>query len=148
MKTMQRILHATDFSPASGAAFTRAVEMARESRAELVVAHVLAPVAPLVSDGYISPKVYDDLQKSARAQAQKQLDALVARAKKAGARASGLLLEGVAFSQIVRAARARRASLIVMGTHGRSGLARLFLGSVAERVVATARCPVLTVRGR
>ncbi len=59
-----------------------------------------------------------------------------------------MLLEGVAHEQIVRAARARRADLIVVGTHGRSGLARFFLGSVAGRVVATATCPVLTVRGK
>ncbi|MGH2628444.1 MAG: universal stress protein, partial [Anaerolineales bacterium] len=55
-----------------------------------------------------------------------------------------MLLEGTPADRIVRAARSRRADLIVMGTHGRGGLAKLFLGSVAERVVATARCPVLT----
>ncbi len=59
-----------------------------------------------------------------------------------------MLLEGVADDQIIRAARRRKADLIVIGTHGRMGLARLFLGSVASRVVAGAKCPVLTVRGR
>ena len=63
-------------------------------------------------------------------------------------RAKAVLLEGVAHEQIVRAARARRADLIVVGTHGRSGLARFFLGSVAGRVATMATCPVLTVRGR
>jgi nucleotide-binding universal stress UspA family protein len=63
-------------------------------------------------------------------------------------RASGTLLEGVAHEQIIRVARSKRAEVIVMGTHGRSGLAKLFLGSVAGRVVAAATCPVLTVRGR
>ena len=76
------------------------------------------------------------------------LDALVSKAKKAGARARGLLLEGVAWEQLVHTARARKANLIVMGTHGRTGLARLFLGSVAERVVGSAPCPVLTVRAK
>jgi universal stress protein A len=57
-------------------------------------------------------------------------------------------VEGVAHEQIARIARARRCDLIVMGTHGRTGVARFFLGSVAARVAATAPCPVLTVRGR
>ena len=60
----------------------------------------------------------------------------------------GLLVEGVPHEQIVRLARSKRADVVVMGTHGRSGLAKLFLGSVAGRVVAAAPCPVLTVRGR
>jgi len=54
----------------------------------------------------------------------------------------------VADEQIVRAARSKKADVIVLGTHGRTGLARLFLGSVASRVVTAAPCPVLTVRGR
>ena len=62
-------------------------------------------------------------------------------------RSKTLLLEGVADQQIIRAARLKKADLIVIGTHGRTGLARLFLGSVASRVVAGARCPVMTVRG-
>ena len=63
-------------------------------------------------------------------------------------RARGLLLEGVAHDQIVRAARRKKADLLVLGTHGRTGVARFFLGSVAGRVVASAPCPVLTVRGK
>jgi glycine betaine transporter len=59
-----------------------------------------------------------------------------------------LLLEGVPHVQITRAARSRRADLIVLGTHGRTGLAKFFLGSVASRVVSTATCSVLTVRGK
>jgi len=59
-----------------------------------------------------------------------------------------LLAEGPAHEEIVRIAKRKRADLVVMGTHGRSGLAKLFLGSVAGRVVAAAPCPVLTVRGK
>jgi nucleotide-binding universal stress UspA family protein len=54
----------------------------------------------------------------------------------------------VTHEQIVRAAKRQRVGIIVMGTHGRTGVARFFLGSVAARVAATAPCPVLTVRGR
>jgi nucleotide-binding universal stress UspA family protein len=142
------ILHPTDFSPASRPAFVHALALAREEGAELLIVHALATVMPLASEGYMSPKTYDDLQRSMRAQAQKQLDGLLAKAKTARVRARGLLYEGVAADAIARAARAKRAKLIVMGTHGRTGLRRLFMGSVAERVVGTAPCPVLTVRGK
>ena len=142
------ILHPTDFSPSSRPAFNHALALAREQRAELWIVHVLPTVMPMVGEGYMSPKTFDDLQRSMRAQAQKQLDRLVAKAKAARVRARGVLYEGVAADAIARAARAKRAKLIVMGTHGRTGLTRLFMGSVAERVVGTAPCPVLTVRGK
>ena len=145
---VRRILHPTDFSQASRAAFARAVADARAGRAELLVAHVLPAVTPFVGDGYVSPSTYSDMEASIRAYGQKELDKLVAKAKAAGARVRGLLLEGTAADAIVRTARSARADVIVMGTHGRTGLARLFMGSVVERVVGTAPCPVLTVRGK
>ena len=148
MSRIRCIVHPSDFSRASGAAFAKAVEMAKTNRAELLVVHVLTPVIPMVGDGYVSPKVYEEIEATARAQAQKQLDRLVAGAKKAGVRARGLLAQGVPHEQITRAARSKRADLVVIGTHGRTGLAKFFLGSVAGRVVSTARCPVLTVRGK
>ena len=61
---------------------------------------------------------------------------------------SSLLLKGMAHDQIVRAAKNRRTDLIVIGTHGRTGITKLFMGSVAGRVVSTASCPVMTVRGK
>ena len=145
---IRRVLHPSDFSKASSAAFKKAVEMAKADRAELMVVHVVNPIVPVVGEGYVSPKMYEDVAESTRAWAQKQLDKLLAKAKQAGARAKGLVLEGVAHEQIVRFAKSKRVDLVVLGTHGRSGLAKLFLGSVAERVVASATCPVLTVRGR
>ncbi len=142
------ILHPSDFSGASRAAFRKAIEMARSSRAELLIAHVLSPIVPVPGDGYVSPQMYDQLASSSRAWAQKRLDAVVTAAKKARVRARGFLLEGAPSEEIVRFARARRVEIIVLGTHGRKGLAKLFVGSVAERVVAAATCPVLTVRGK
>jgi len=144
----RRVVHPTDFSAASGAAFKKAVEMAKADRAELLLVHVLNPVMPVPGDGYISPKVYDEIAASTRAWAGRQLDRLLKKGRAAGARVQGVLLEGVPHEQIVRFARSRRAAVVVMGTHGRSGLAKLFLGSVAGRVVTAAPCPVLTVRGR
>ena len=145
---IRRILHPTDFSPASGAAFTRALDEARANKASLVIAHVLAPAIPMASDGYVSPSVYEDMMEASRAWGQKQLNRLLARARKAHVSARGLLLEGVGHDQSGRAAKRQKADLVVIGTHGRTGMARFFLGSVAARVTATAPCPVLTVRGR
>lgn len=144
MTRIKRILHPTDFSAASRPAFARAVDLAKENRAELALVHVLSPIVPLAGDGYISPQAYENLQATVQTQARRQLEALAGKAKKAGARVTSQLLEGTAWDAIGRAAR--RADLIVMGTHGRSGLAKLLMGSVAERVVGTAPCPVMTVR--
>jgi len=145
---MRRIFHPSDFSSASNAALRKAIQMAKASRGQLLIAHVISPVVPVAGEGYISPKDYDESATSNRAWARKKLATLLAQIKRAGVRASGTILEGVAHEQIVRFARSKRVDLIVMGTHGRSGLAKLFLGSVAGRVVGAASCPVLTVRSR
>jgi nucleotide-binding universal stress UspA family protein len=148
MSRIRRVMHPTDFSRASTPAFKRAVEMAKGNHAELLLVHVMVPAVPLMGDGYVSPKVYEDLETAARSAAQKQIRKLVDRAKQAGARVKGLLLEGVAHERIAQAARSRKADLVVIGTHGRTGFAKLFLGSVASRVLAVSPCPVLTVRGK
>lgn len=148
MSRLRRIIHPTDFSRASSAAFSRAVAMAKADRADLLLVHVMALAVPMVGDGYISPSVYEDLEASARKHAEKRLAALKDKARASGVKVSLVLLEGVAHEQIVRAAKSKKADLIVIGTHGRTGFAKLFLGSVASRVVTAAPCPVLTVRGR
>lgn len=141
-------MHATDFSRASTPAFKRAVGMAKADRAQLIIVHAMAPPALALSgEGYVSPRLYEDLAASARAQAQKHLDGIVAKARRAGARTTGLLVEGVPHERVARAARSKKADLLVIGTHGRTGLAKFFLGSVATRLIGTAPCPVLTVRG-
>ena len=143
------VLHPTDFSKASTAAFTRSLAEARDNRSELVLVHVLSPVIPMAAgEPPLRPSVYQRMNESARAWAQKQMDRLLAKAKAARVRARAVLLEGVTHEQIVRVAKRQRADMIVMGTHGRTGVARFFLGSVAARVTAAAPCPVLTVRGR
>ena len=148
MRAFRRVLYASDFSRASKPAFARAIDLAKLNRAELTIVHVLSRAVPYVGEGYALPQVYDQMFADVRSQAQKQLDRLRAKAKASGVRAKGLLLEGIPPDRIVRTARSRRADLIVMGTHGHTGLARLIPGSVASRVVATAPCPVLTVRGK
>lgn len=146
------ILLATDFSPASGPALRRALEMAGGERSPLLIAHVLEPPVPFSPDGYVLPRVYDELAGAMRADAEKRMRGMLARARKAGVRARGLLLRGAPHEAIVRAARSHRAGRVVVGTHGRRGFSRFFLGSVAARVVAASPCPVLVVpagaRGR
>ena len=144
----RRIVHATDFSPASRRAFAEAVTLARANRAELVLMHVVDTTVPVVEDAYVSARAVERLITSARTDAAKRLDALVRKARSAGVRARGELLDGNPRDAIARAARRKGADLLVVGTHGRTGLRKLFLGSVAERIVGTAHCPVLTVRGR
>jgi nucleotide-binding universal stress UspA family protein len=148
MSRLRRILHPSDFSRASGAAFKRALAMAKADHATLLLVHVLTPPVLMAGDGYMSPRIYEDLEASARSYAQKRLAALRAKTRKAGVKAATFLLDGVAHERIARAAKSKKADLIVIGTHGRTGLAKLFLGSVASRVLAAARCPVMTVRGK
>ena len=78
------ILHATDFSPASRAAFAKAIELARRDRAPLVIAHVMTPPLPMLGDGYVSPATWDEIDRSYRQASQKKLNAVVARARAAG----------------------------------------------------------------
>ena len=144
MKRARRILHATDFSRASRPAFARALALAKQDRARLCLLHVLVPPSPFLGDKL--PPSYLELEARARRQAERQLAALVALAKKAGVRIEAQLTDGVPSEEILRAARRQRADLIVIGTHGRTGLGRIFMGSVAERVLGRATSPVLTVR--
>jgi nucleotide-binding universal stress UspA family protein len=147
MKRIRQVLYATDFSAASRRALDTAMALAKSQNAKLTIVHVLAPIV-LVPEQYLDAVTIDQLQKQARQWSTRQLAALATRAKKAGVKASVVLREGDAPDQIVRACRSTKSDLIVMGTHGRRGLQKFFLGSVAERVVRAAPCPVVTVRGK
>jgi nucleotide-binding universal stress UspA family protein len=103
---------------------------------------------PVVPEQYIGGATLDQLNADARRWSQRQLAKLAEKAKKAGVRAVSLIMEGEPARQIIRAARSKRADIIVVGTHGRTGLNKFFVGSVAQRVVVTAPCPVVTVRGK
>jgi nucleotide-binding universal stress UspA family protein len=146
MSRMRRILFASDFSRASGKAFKTAVTMAKANGATLTILHVIVPFMPILPEQYINPDTWREIDIRARQWSQRKLGTLTKSAKKAGVRVVGLLLEGDPAQQITRAARSKRADLLVVGTHGRTGLTKFFVGSVAGRVVATASCPVVTVR--
>ena len=143
------IVYPTDFSAASTPAFNEAIRLAKTHGATLLVLHVVNPLMPPdIGKWDISPPTYRQLRQAWRAWALNQLNRLTARARAARVRSTLTLREGPAAVEIARLARARRATMIVMGTHGRSGLGRAVLGSVAARVLTLAPCPVVTVRGR
>jgi nucleotide-binding universal stress UspA family protein len=138
------ILLATDFSEASTAAFAQAMRFARAEGARLLIAHAFQERS-LPSLGYASMPAFEQWNGELRQLAEKNLSWLIGRARAEGVAVEPLLLEGFPDEAIVEAARAHHADLVVLGTHGRRGAARFFLGSVAGRVAAMAPCPVLTV---
>jgi len=141
---VKRIVCATDFSDAAEAAIVHAQGLAAALGAEILLLHV-ASEAPLWSETVYTPAVRRVFE-GQRAWAAAALDSWVVALAGAGVPARARVEVGVAWEQILRVARDEAADLIVIGTHGRTGLNRLLLGSVAERVVREARCPVLTVR--
>jgi nucleotide-binding universal stress UspA family protein len=147
MTRIRRILVATDFSKTSAKALTGAIDLAQTHRAKLAIMHAYVPLVPLVPEQYIEAGTWDRIDTETQRWAERQLAKLAERARKSGVRASSVLVSGDPSRQIVRTARSLRADLIVVGTHGRRGLTKFFLGSVAERVIATAACPVMTIRG-
>ena len=144
MLRIRRILYATDLSRVSRRAFRTAVAFARATRSHLVIVHVLSPLIPAVP-----PQTHEVVAQGQHERVERRLARLVAEARTAGVRASARLLEGVRMDEpIVQAARAAHVDLIVMAADGPRGVGPVLLGSVAARVVATAPCPVLAVRGR
>jgi len=148
VKRARRILHATDFSPASRPALARACEWARRDGARLLILHVLTPPSPFVGGGRPAPASYLDLLAAARHDARRRLATLLARTRAAGIRAETKLVEGGPAVEIVKAAGRWHADVVVIGSHGRTGVSRFLLGSVAEQVVTRSARPVLTVRSR
>ena len=145
MSRIKRILVPTDFSPTSEIAFHYAVDLAAREGAAIHLLHVLGDLA--LTAGYADALAIElpALQENLIADAQKRLEETVVRAA-TGVMITTQVLVGQAAPVIAGAASDRGTDLIVMGTHGRSGIAHMVLGSVAERVVRTAQCPVLTVR--
>jgi nucleotide-binding universal stress UspA family protein len=141
---VKRIVCPTDFSDSATAAERQAVRLGLALGAELVFVHV-ATQAPLWREGLLTAEllgVFEAQRRWAENALAKRAEALKAE----GVAARGLVKIGTPWQEIVRLAADEHADMIVMGTQGRSGLDRLLVGSVAERVVRHAPCPVLTVR--
>ena len=145
MKMFQRILIATDFSPASTPALEQSVRLAKHDGALLWIAHAYQEPG-LVELSHAPAAFYAEWDQKLREGTERKLRPLLEYARKEGVETGALILRGFADEAIIEAAKQEGADLIVMGTHGRRGAARLFLGSVASRVISTAPCPVMTVR--
>lgn len=141
----ERILSATDFSDTAETAWELARELARVHQAELVLVHVFVelPVYPEVAVTTIQ-RVWEEQRLWIEQQLAERVEAATAR----GVTTRYLLRTGTAAEEISRAATDEAAALVVVGTHGRTGINRMLIGSVAERVVRIAPCPVLTVKPR
>jgi nucleotide-binding universal stress UspA family protein len=144
MSPIRKILVPTDFSEGSAAATEQALTLAHAFEASVTLLHVYQVPAYVFPDGstfVAGPEVAARIEREAE-------DAIAAAARSAEQKSGVPVLTrtaiGAPFEEILRAAR--DFDLVVMGTHGRTGLRHLILGSVAERVVRQASCPVLTVR--
>ena len=146
--TIKRMLCATDFSPASRPALRLAQELARTLKAKLILFHAYERSVPIGDGGYLPSSVLQQMWSATQEAARRNLKRLTLSPQGKGVRISMQLAEGPAPAAIVRAAKKTRVDLVVMGTHGRTGVRRLLMGSVADRVIRTASCPVLIVGGR
>jgi universal stress protein A len=145
---IKRILIPIDFSEVSLQALDYAVELGNPFGAELVAVHVVEPIYYATPADVYGPSAnLGMLLEEQQRVAGEQLAELEEKLVKRGATIETVMESGVPYQKIVELAEARKVDLIVMATHGRSGLSHLLLGSVAERVVRSAACPVLTVRG-
>jgi len=146
--SLSRILVPTDFSETSVAALKYALPLAGSFGAELHLLHVidLAAGQYLAAEMAMVPSAATEAEAHARADAE--LAALLTRDETKAHRARLVTMRGAPFASIVAYAREQQIDLIVMGTHGRGAVAHLLIGSVAERVVRKAPCPVLTIPPR
>jgi len=142
---IKTILFPTDFSNGARAAMDHAISLARDYKAKLILLYVIQDIS--IAEWYIPSSLsvadlVEDMQKSADAEMTKW-----------GAEIAGkipdiekVVVRGVPFVEIIQTAKAKNADLIVIGTHGRTGIDHMLFGSTAEKVVRKAPCPVLTVR--
>jgi len=140
-----KILCPTDFSPFSRRALEYAIALAQPMRAEITFLHVCLMPLPYVGNDYVTDWMPDEPPLTI--QIHDKLRHFAARAESAGVPCRQIVREGDPADEILRAAAALDADLIVMGSHGRRGFESWILGSHAERVLRTAACPVLTVSG-
>ncbi len=138
----ERILFPTDFSDHAAYAQRFALSLATQYKADLHIVHVVQLFSYVVDFGMDTTVQYQAVQESL----QKMMDELVESMADEPIAITGELVQGNPISELVRIAREDNSDLIVMGTHGRTALEHVLLGSVAEKIVRKAPCPVLTVR--
>lgn len=143
MIKLKRILVPTDFSDPGKSALLYAVAFADQFGAAVDLLHVVEPVP---SGALLSYVPVQDLRESMRSDAEQQMEILHKSWSEYNFPVTRKVVEGYPFTEIVKHAKEADVDLIIMGTHGRGAVAHLLLGSVAEKIVRSSPCPVLTVR--
>jgi nucleotide-binding universal stress UspA family protein len=148
MPKIQKIVCPVDFSNCAQQALKYATELAKQFDAELSIVHAYedpaAYVTPMPMSGYVGPGA--ELLLELRKQLEQRLTQTTAEVQQLGVRVRSELLEGAPYRVVLDWAKEYGADLIVVGTHGHTGLTHALLGSVTERIVRMAHCPVLTIR--
>lgn len=142
---VKTILFPTDFSQGARAAMDYAISLAQDYEAKLVLLYVIQDIS--IAEWYIPSSIsvtdlVEDMQKSAWKEMEKWNAEVAAKVKDV----EQMVIRGVPFVEIIKAAKNKNADMIVIGTHGRTGIDHMLFGSTAEKVVRKAPCPVLTVR--
>jgi nucleotide-binding universal stress UspA family protein len=142
---IKTILFPTDFSQGARAAMDHAVSLAQDYKAKLILLYVIQDIS--IAEWYIPSSLsvtdlVEDMQKSA----WKEMDKWGQEAADKVKDAEKMVVRGVPFVEIIRTAKEKNVDLIVIGTHGRTGIDHMLFGSTAEKVVRKAPCAVLTVR--
>ena len=148
-KPIRRILVATDFSPEAEVACQSSLSLSRgePSGTEVILMHAyLVPYELMDANGFVSTNASLEQWETAQTDVEKRLERSAQSARETGTSVETLGLEGYPPEAIIEKAREYEVDLIAMGTHGRTGLTHVLLGSTAERVIQRAPCPVLTVR--
>ena len=146
MINVKKILHPTDFSANSKEAFDYAIGMAEKFGAEIVLLHVVERFDYAPPEYYMSAAEVGNAIERRTTDSLKHLEKVAGEAK--SVKVTPMVVEGKPFVEIIRCAKEQGVDLIVLGTHGRTGLAHILIGSTAEKVVRKASCPVLTIRGK
>ena len=145
--TAQRLLVPLDFSADANQALAYAMGLARKLGARVILLHVMQSPPWGGVDLYVtSPHAYSRFIQHLEAEVAHRMQACLERVTAGGLEGEIAVIHGVPFQEILDTAKKQQVDLIIMGTHGRTGLQHVLLGSVAEKVVRLAPCPVLVVR--
>jgi universal stress protein A len=144
---VRSILLPTDFSGCANYALPYAAAIARATNATIICVHVVEPIVPAVGyTGLAEPLPIADINEQLEDSAERELPKLAECEEFADLNVEEIIVHGDAAAEIVRVADERKVDLIVISSHGRTGLGRMLFGSTAEAVVRHAKCPVLVVK--
>ncbi|HUJ16682.1 MAG TPA: universal stress protein [Nitrospirota bacterium] len=142
---IKTILFPTDFSRGARAAMDHAVSLARDYDAKLILLYVIQDIS--IAEWYIPSSLsMSDLVEDMEKSAWKEMEKWIAEVSTGVSKVEKMVMRGVPFVEIIRTAKEQNADLIVIGTHGRTGIDHMLFGSTAEKVVRKSPCAVLTVR--